>query len=61
MGLYEGRIREVQEIQAAHRRLLVAREAGEEPDPVDVAAAEKDMENPYWMHDRPWAPDPESR
>lgn len=45
------------EVQAVHRRLLAAREQGVEPDAADVEMQRKIMQSPYWMFDRPWAPD----
>jgi hypothetical protein len=46
------RLAEVQEQQALHRRLLAARQAGLEPDPADVEAAEKLNASPFQHFDR---------
>ena len=45
------------EVQALHRRLLAAKDRGEEPDPADVALAARVMASPYALRDRPWARD----
>jgi hypothetical protein len=45
------------EMQALHRRLLAAKDRGEEPDPADVEMAARVMASPYAMFDRPWARD----
>jgi hypothetical protein len=45
------------EVQALNRRLLAAKDRGEEPDPADVARAARVMASPYALRDRPWARD----
>jgi hypothetical protein len=45
------------ELQALHRRLLAAKEAGVEPDPADVAMRDQAMASPYANFDRAWARD----
>jgi hypothetical protein len=45
------------EVQALHRRLLAAKDRGEEPDPADAEMAARVMASPYAMFDRPWARD----
>ena len=45
------------EVQAVHRRLLAAREQGVEPAPEDLEMNRRIMASPYWLFDRPWAPD----
>jgi hypothetical protein len=44
-------------VQALHRRLLAAKDAGVDPDPEDLELKERVMASPYAMYDRPWAPD----
>ena len=45
------------EVQALHRRLLAAKDRGEEPAPEDAALRDRIMASPYALRDRPWAPD----
>ena len=45
------------EVQALHRRLLAAKDRGEEPDPADAEMASRVMASPFAMFDRPWARD----
>ncbi len=45
------------EIQALHRRLLAAKDRGEQPSAEDAAARERVMAHPHAMFDRPWASD----
>ena len=45
------------EVQAAHRRIVDAKDRGEEPNTEDSALAERVMASPFWMFDRPWARD----
>ena len=45
------------EVQALHRRLLAAKDRGEQPDPADLAMKERVMASPFANFDRPWAPD----
>ena len=45
------------EVQAAHRRIVEAKDRGKEPDPDDLALPERVMASPFWMFDRRWAPD----
>ena len=45
------------EVQAAHRRLLAAEEQGLEPAREDLEMRRRIMASPYWLFDRPWAPD----
>jgi hypothetical protein len=47
----------VQATQALHRRLVAAREACMEPDPDDVAEAQRLSESPYAYFDRVNVPD----
>jgi hypothetical protein len=54
---YEDRILTPWEIQALHRRLLKAKESGEEPAPEDIAERDRLMSSPFALFDRPWAPD----
>lgn len=45
------------EVQAAHRRIVDAKDRGDEPGSEDLALAERVMASPFWMFDRPWARD----
>lgn len=45
------------EVQALHRRLLAAKDRGEDPTPEDADMKRRVMASPYAMVDRPWAPD----
>ena len=45
------------EVQALHRRLLAAKDRGEEPEPADLDMKERVMASPLALFDRPWAPD----
>ncbi len=45
------------EVQALHRRLLAAKDRGEEPSAEDADMKRRVMASPYAMFDRPWAPD----
>lgn len=45
------------EVQALHRRLLAAKDRGEEPDPEDLALRDRVMGSPHAMRDRAWARD----
>lgn len=45
------------EVQAAHRRLLRAKEEGTEPRPEDVEIAERVNASPFAGFDRPWRSD----
>ena len=45
------------EVQALHRRLLAAKDAGVDPDPDDLALKERVMASPFAMYDRAWASD----
>lgn len=45
------------EVQALHRRLLAARDAGVDPDLADIEAADKINADPLARLDRSWAPD----
>ncbi len=46
-----------QEVQALHRRLLAAKEAGQAPCEEDARMAERVMSSPYVRFDRPWRAD----
>jgi hypothetical protein len=51
-------IAKIQEIQALHKRILKAKDAGLDPDPADLEAAKRINEDPrYSTFDRVWAPD----
>lgn len=45
------------EVQALHRRLLAAKDRGEDPTPEDEDMRRRVMASPYAMFDRPWAAD----
>lgn len=45
------------EVQEVHRRLLAAKDRGEEPTPKDEEFRRRVMASPYAMYDRPWARD----
>lgn len=46
-----------QEMQALHRRMVAAKEAGREPSSEDAAMAEEVMASPFARFDRPWRAD----
>jgi len=50
-------LKNVQNAQAVHRRILAAKDAGEEPDPEDLAYAAAYNASPYAGFDRVTAPD----
>ena len=45
------------EVQALHRRLLAAKDRGEEPSADDLDLKRRVMASPYAMRDRAWARD----
>lgn len=45
------------EMQAVHRRILAAKERGEEPTPEDAAYAARVNASPYSKFDRAWRSD----
>lgn len=45
------------EIQAAHRRILAARDEGTAPSPEDLALADRINSSPFADFDRPWRSD----
>lgn len=53
----ENEVIDPRDVQAAHRRILAAKEQGVEPRPEDLALAEKVNSSPFAGFDRPWRAD----
>lgn len=53
----ETRVFTPQEVQALHRRLLEAKEAGRTPSDEDARMAEQVNASPFAQFDRPWRAD----